>query len=77
MRQLIAKLTSKYQATVPKEVREALRLRASDQIIYVIRNDNEVIVRKASPLDIEYLNALTPTLSEWSSKEDDQAYRNL
>jgi len=29
------------------------------------------------PLDIEFIQALESTLSEWSSKEDDEAYRDL
>jgi hypothetical protein len=33
--------------------------------------------RKAEPLDLEFLSALEETLSEWSSENDDQAYRDL
>ncbi len=77
MQKAIAQLTSKYQATVPKSVREALKLKARDQIVYEILDDNTVIIRKGYPLDIEYLNALTSTLSEWSSDEDEKSYRNF
>lgn len=77
MRLLKAKLTSKFQATIPKEVRKTLRLKAQDQIVYEITEDNEVILRKATPLDLDYLEALNFTLSEWNTVEDDEAYKNL
>ena len=72
-----AKLTSKFQATIPKEVRESLKLRAKDQVIYEITDTNEVKLHKATPLDLEYLQALKYTLSEWESDEDEKAYKDL
>ncbi len=72
-----AKLTSKYQATIPKEVRKQLHLESGDQIVYELLQDGTVIVRKSSPLDLEYLRALNTTLNEWESDEDEQAYKNL
>ena len=74
---LRAKLTSKFQATVHKEVRKTLHLKSQDQIVYEITEDNQVILRKATPLDIEYLKALKYTLTEWDSEEDEKAYKNL
>lgn len=76
MRILLAKLTSKNQAVIPKAVREFLHLHSKDQIAYEIHS-NMVILRKAAPLDVQYLNAVTDTLSEWSSQEDETAYGNL
>lgn len=72
-----AKVTSKYQATVPQDVRNALGIKAGDTIIFEVGDDNKVIVRKASNLDIAYLKSLSSTLQEWSSKYDDEAYRDL
>lgn len=72
-----ARLTSKYQATVPKGIREYLHLDRGDEIIYELLSDNSVIVRKSSPVDVEYLRALNATLNEWDSDEDEQAYKNL
>jgi antitoxin PrlF len=71
-----AKLTSKFQATIPKEVRITLHLTAHDQIVYEINGD-QVILRKATPLDLDYLNALQYTLTEWESEEDENAYKHL
>lgn len=72
-----ARLTSKYQATIPKEIRKHLHLESGDEIIYELLPDNTVIVRKPSPLDVEYLHALNTTMNEWESDEDEQAYKDL
>ena len=72
-----SKLTSKFQATIPKEVRETLHLTSKDQIVYEILEDNIVVVRKASPVDKIYLKGLDQTLSEWNSESDEEAYKDL
>lgn len=72
-----SKLTSKNQATVPKEIRSRLKLRSGDQIIYELLKDGTVILRKKSPIDMEYLESLEETMNEWESEEDERAYRNL
>lgn len=77
MRLSVSKLTSKYQATVPKPVREALHLHTHDNILYEISEDNVVTLKKITGLDVEYLNSLKHTLSEWESDQDEQAYKNL
>jgi len=72
----VSKLTKKGQATVPSEVRNFLGLVEGDKIDFEICN-NQVVVRKVTPLDIEYLNALESTLEEWNSEEDNEAYNDL
>lgn len=74
---LLVKLTSKNQATVPKAVRKVLHLHPKDQIFYEILDDGRVMIRKAEPLDIAYLNALNSTLNEWDSDDDEKAYKHL
>jgi len=71
-----ARLTKKYQATIPSKVRRALKLRAGEVIAFDIEG-GEVHVRKATPVDLEFAGALVETLSEWSSEADDEAYRDL
>lgn len=76
MQTAISKLTKKYQATVPEVVRNKLELKAGDVIAFEI--DNEIIkIRKARPIDIEFSSALVPTLSEWESQNDEEAYNDL
>jgi len=76
MQTATSKLTKKYQATVPEVVRKKLKLNAGDIIAFDI--DNEIIkLRKARPLDIQFSSALVPTLSEWESQNDEEAYNDL
>ena len=76
MQTAISKLTKKYQATVPKAVRKKLKLIGGDVIAFEI--DKDIIkLRKATPIDIEFSSALVPTLSEWESQNDEEAYNDL
>lgn len=72
----ITTLTQKGQATIPLEVRKKLDLHPGDKIGFEV-TDGEVIIRKIQSFDYEYHKALSKTLTEWSSKEDDEAYGNL
>ena len=72
----VSKLTSKYQATVPKSIRDALSLKAGDQIAFEIVN-GQVRLRKAEPIDLEFLASVESGLGEWSSDADHQAYDEL
>ncbi len=76
MQTAISKLTKKYQATVPEPVRKKLELNAGDSIAFEIDNDS-IKLRKARPIDIEFSSALVPTLSEWESENDEEAYNDL
>jgi len=73
---VISRLTSKSQTTVPKPVRDALDLHPGDAIRYEI-DDGEVRIRKVPPADVAYLRALRTTLGEWDSVEDAAAYDDL
>lgn len=72
----VSKLTKKYQATIPAEIRNFLKLVEGDKVDFEICN-NQVIVRKITPLEIEYLQSLENTLQEWNSEEDNEAYNDL
>ena len=75
--QVVSKLTSKYQTTVPAPVREALLLEKGDSLLFEIQEDGAVTVRKAVPLDHAFHGSLGATLGEWESGEDEEAYRDL
>ena len=72
-----ARLTSKCQATIPREIRKHLHIESGDEILYELLPDNTVLVRKTSPLDLDYLQALNSTMNEWKSEDDEQAYKDL
>lgn len=76
MQTATSKLTKKYQATVPEIVRKKLKLNAGDVIAFEMENDT-IKLRKARPVDIEFSKALVPTLSEWESQNDEEAYNDL
>ena len=72
-----SKLTSKFQTTIPQDIRSTLNLKAGDRIIFEITRDKQVIIKKAMPAYIAYLKALESTLSEWNSENDTEDYRDL
>lgn len=43
---------------------------------YEIRDD-EVVLRRVEPFDAAFHAALSVTLEEWSSPEDEEAFRDL
>lgn len=71
-----SKLTSKFQATIPSAIREKLDLEAGDTISFQL-DDDKIVLRKVTPLDLTYLESLETTLNEWNSENDDNAYSDL
>lgn len=53
----VATLTSKGQTTIPKRVREHLKLNPGDKLDFVIESDGRVVVRPAN-LDVRELKGL-------------------
>ena len=74
---ITSKLTTKSQATIPGKIRKILGLNPGDSVVFEIDQCQKVIIRKATPIDFEFANALEGTLSEWFSKNDEEAYRDL
>jgi AbrB family looped-hinge helix DNA binding protein len=72
----ISKLTEKYQATIPKEIRQVLKLKKGDSVLYEV-NRNGVTLKKATPQDHDWLSGLESQLSEWNTENDDEAYGDL
>lgn len=73
---LITSVTQKGQATIPARIRNALHVKPGDQVVFEIVN-GKVTLRKAEPFDYEYHRSLAKSLSEWDSKEDNEAYNDL
>lgn len=72
----VSRLSAKGQVTVPKEIRKVLGLNAGDLIAYEVR-DRVVILKRAEPFDAAFHEALSATLDEWNTSEDDEAFRDL
>ena len=72
-----AKITAKGQTTIPRQVRELLQVAPGDQIVWETTPGGTVTVRRADPLDLDYLLALEASLGEWASQADEEAYREL
>jgi antitoxin PrlF len=72
----ISTLTSKYQATVPSDIRKILGLKAGDKIAFEVEKD-KVTLRRQEGIDRQYLNSLETQLSEWLSDEDEAAFNDL
>ncbi|NOR23410.1 MAG: AbrB family transcriptional regulator [Desulforhopalus sp.] len=74
---ITSKLTTKSQATIPGKIREFLGVKPGDSVAFEIDENKRVFVRKATPIDFEFAQALEGTLSEWTSKHDEEAYCDL
>lgn len=72
-----SKISRKGQVTVPVVVRKAIGVKPGDSIAYVIEKSGAVRIRKADVFDAAYHAALSKTLTEWTSREDDEAFRHL
>lgn len=71
-----SKLSSKGQVTIPVEIRERLDLEPGDTVIYELEGDRAVL-RRAEPFDVAYHAAVSATLDEWTSPEDEEAFADL
>ncbi len=76
MQTATSKLTKKYQATIPEPVRKLLHLETGDEIAFDIEDD-DVHLRKARPVDLAFAKSVEGTLTEWVTKADEEAYRDL
>ena len=76
------KLTTRFQVTIPKEIREALNLKAGDSLSVRALESGYIIINKEYPdkeypVDKEYYQAITPLVTGWDSPEDDEAFAHL
>lgn len=72
----LSKVATRGQTTIPKRIREAANLHAGDVIAFEIKDDH-LVVRKVTPRQDNYLKGVSEILDEWSSPEDEEAWRYL
>lgn len=70
-----SKVTSKFQATIPADIRGLLGIRQGDTVAFEKKGE-DIVLRKAAPLDMAYLKMVESTLTEWDSPEDNDAFNN-
>jgi antitoxin PrlF len=70
---ITSKLTSKAQTTIPQPVRQALRVRAGDELAYTIER-GRVVLTKADKTQRDDPFA---TFGEWASENDRRSYAGL
>ena len=61
-----SKLTTKYQTTIPKELRDILHLKPGDAITCPLRKWH-ITIRKTKNFDEASIQPFRSTLSEWES----------
>lgn len=71
------KLTAKCQTTIPEKIRSVLGVGPGDSVAFELTPDDMVVLRKATPLDLDFLKSIEGTLSEWLSEHDEDAYHDL
>jgi antitoxin PrlF len=70
---ITSKITSKAQTTIPQAVREALQVRAGDELAYKIERGRVILTKAARmPADDPFA-----AFGEWASKNDRRAYGKL
>ncbi len=72
----VSRLSSKGQVTIPRKIREAIGLKPGDLVTYELQ-DQVIRLKRVAPFDAAFHAALSDTLEEWTSPEDEEAFRDL
>ncbi|MBI5141827.1 MAG: AbrB/MazE/SpoVT family DNA-binding domain-containing protein [Nitrospirae bacterium] len=73
---MASRVSSKGQVTIPREIRDVLGVAQGDSLTYEVR-DGVVILKRMEPFDATFHKALSDTLDEWNTPEDEEAFRGL
>ena len=71
-----SRLTRKGQVTIPGEIRRSLGLGPGDLVAYEVR-EGGILLKRVEPFDTQFHIALSATMDEWASSEDEEAFRDL
>jgi AbrB family looped-hinge helix DNA binding protein len=66
-------ISKKGQTTIPVEIRQKLSLKEGDSVVYDLKANGEITLRKAPTIEsLDYLKAVELSFAnEWMSDEDD------
>lgn len=72
-----SKVTSKFQATVPADIRATLGIKAGDTIAWAVKDGTATV--RLLPKDLSGWDPLAwlSFADEWLSPEDEEAFRDL
>jgi len=73
---LTSRISSKGQITVPRKVRTAIGVQPGDLIAYEVQGQL-VTLKRIEPFDAAFHAALSKTLDEWATPEDEEAFGDL
>ncbi|MGB5422833.1 MAG: AbrB/MazE/SpoVT family DNA-binding domain-containing protein [Desulfobacterales bacterium] len=72
----VSKLSAKGQVTIPLEIRKALNIEPGDLVAYEIQGQY-IKLRRITPFDSAFHSAVSETLEEWNSPDDEEAFNDL
>lgn len=75
MAEQVAKITSKGQVTIPKEIRQALGVKENDQLLFVVEGDQAIIIPLKHRALREFRGALPATRSFTGMETAREAYQ--
>jgi antitoxin PrlF len=70
MKTATSKISQKGQTTLPKEIRDVLRINSGDLIQYEV-DGNVIKLRKLDAEENIWLKSIESTLEEWHGSDDD------
>ena len=70
------KLTIKHQVTIPRDVRQALDLKAGDEVTLALE-DGRAVLRKVDRSEIEWSRFLQAQMPEWDDPQEDAYWAEL
>lgn len=70
----LARVTSKGQITIPKAIRDKLKLKEGDKVLFIESEDGRIIIENAGLLAFKKLsNEISPEIEKWGVTEYDVA----
>ena len=72
----VSKLSAKGQVTIPLEIRKALNIEPGDLVAYEIQGQY-IKLRRITLFDSAFHSAVSETLEEWNSPDDEEAFNDL